>query len=267
MNVHPTAVISPKAQIAADVDIGPYSTVEADVAIGRGCKFYAGSHICSGTTLGPNCIVHIGACLGGEPQDLAYKGARSYLKIGSNNVFREYATVHRGTEEGSSTLIGDNNYFMCLSHVAHNCKIGNNVIICNNTMLAGYAEIADHVFISATCLVHQFVRIGTLAMIGGGVRLNKDFPPYMSTAADNIVESYNIIGLKRAGFDAKTRNAIKQAHRILYRENLNTKSALEKIASIADSSAIKHLVDFIKSSKRGVCTAYSNRNIDQSVGR
>ena len=261
MNVHPTAVISPKAQIAADVDIGPYSTVEADVAIGRGCKFYAGSHICSGTTLGPNCIVHIGACLGGEPQDLAYKGARSYLKIGSNNVFREYATVHRGTEEGSSTLIGDNNYFMCLSHVAHNCKIGDNVIICNNTMLAGYTEIADRVFISATCLVHQFVRIGTLAMIGGGVRLNKDFPPYMSTAADNIVESYNIIGLKRAGLDAKTRNAIKQAHRILYRENLNTKSALEKIASIEDSPAIKHLVDFIKSSKRGVCTAYSNRNI------
>ncbi|TRZ49609.1 MAG: acyl-ACP--UDP-N-acetylglucosamine O-acyltransferase [Dehalococcoidia bacterium] len=267
MNVHPTAVISSKAQVAADVDIGPYSTVEADVTIGRGCKFYAGSHICSGTTLGPNCIVHIGACLGGEPQDLAYKGARSYLKIGSNNVFREYSTVHRGTEEGSSTLIGDNNYFMCLSHIAHNCKIGDNVIICNNTMLAGYAEIADHAFVSAACLVHQFVRIGKLAMIGGGVRLNKDFPPYMSTAADNIVESYNIIGLKRAGLDAKTRNAIKQAHRILYRENLNTKSALEKIASIADSPAIKYLVDFIKSSKRGVCTAYSNRNIDSSVRR
>jgi len=260
VNVHPTAVVSPKAQIAADVDIGPYSTVEADVAIGRGCKFYAGSHICSGTTLGPNCIVHIGACLGGEPQDLAYKGARSYLKIGSNNVFREYATVHRGTEEGSSTLIGDNNYFMCLSHVAHNCKIGNKVILCNNALLAGYVEVGDRAFISAACLIHQFVRIGTLAMIGGGVRLNKDFPPYMSTSADNIVESYNILGLRRAGTDVKAREAIKQAHRILYREELSTSNALEKLGYSAVSKEIQHLINFIKSSKRGVCTARSNRN-------
>lgn len=261
MIAHPTAVISSKAQIADDVDIGPYVTIEDDVAIGPGCRFYAGSHVCSGTTIGPGCIVHMGASLGGDPQDLSYKGAKSYLKTGCNNVFREYVTVHKGTEEGSSTLIGDNNYFMCLSHVAHNCKIGNNVVICNNTMLAGYVEIEDRVFISATCLVHQFVRIGTLAMVGGGVRLNKDFPPYMSTAADNIVESYNIIGLKRAGVDAKTRAAVKQAYRILYREDLNIKNALEKIVSIEENPEIKHLVDFIKLSKRGVCTACSNRNI------
>jgi len=260
MNIHPTAIISPKAIIADNVEIGPYATIGEDVVIGPGCKLHASSHIYAGTVMGADCIVHTGACLGAEPQDLAYKGARSYLKVGSNNVFREHVTAHRGTAEDSSTTIGDNNYFMCLSHIAHNCRIGNRVIVCNNTLLGGYVEIEDQAFVSASCLVHQFVRIGTLAMIGGGVRLNKDFPPYMSTGTDNIVESYNIIGLRRAGADAKVREAIKQAHRILYREGLSTGSALEKLERSLSGNEIQHLIGFIKSSKRGACTAHSNRN-------
>jgi UDP-N-acetylglucosamine acyltransferase len=259
MNAHQTAIISPNARVANDAIIGPYSVVEDNVVISKGCIMHANAHIFTGTTLGENCIVHKGACLGGEPQDLAYKGAQSYLTIGTNNVFREYTTVHRGTAKGTETLIGDNNYFMCGAHVAHNCKIGNNVIICNNALLAGYVEVEDAAFISAACLIHQFVRIGTFAMIAGGVRLNKDFPPYMSTSADNIVESYNIIGLRRAGLDAKTRDAIKQAYRILYRDNLNTSNAIERLSAIEESQHIKHLIAFIRSSKRGVCTARSNR--------
>jgi UDP-N-acetylglucosamine acyltransferase len=261
MKAHPTATVSPSARIADDVMIGPYAVVEDDVAIGAGCRLHANTYICAGTTLGANCIVHMGACLGGEPQDLAYKGAQSYLRIGSNNVFREHVTVHRGTAEGSATIIGDDNYFMCLSHIAHNCQIGNKVIICNNALLAGYVEVADMAFISASCLIHQFVRIGTLAMLGGGVRLNKDFPPYMSTGADNIVEAYNIIGLKRAGCSAQIREGVKSAHRILYREGLNVQHALDKLAQIPETAEIKHLISFIRSSKRGVCTARSNRNI------
>jgi UDP-N-acetylglucosamine acyltransferase len=260
MKAHPTATVSPKARIADDVVIGPYAVIEDDVAIGPGCKLHANAYICAGTTLGTNCIMYMGSCLGGEPQDLAYKGARSYLIIGSNNIFREHTTAHRGTTEGSATVIGDDNYFMCLSHIAHNCRIGSKVIICNNALLAGYVEVADMAFISASCLIHQFVRIGTLAMVSGGVRLNKDFPPYMSTSADNVVESYNVVGLRRAGFDAAARESIKHAHRILYRENLNTSNAIAKLSEMPESRHIQHLIEFIKASKRGICTARSNRN-------
>jgi UDP-N-acetylglucosamine acyltransferase len=261
MNVHSTSTISPKARIADDAEIGPYAVVEEDTVIGQGCKLHAGSYVCSGTTIGPGCVVYMGACLGGDPQDTAYKGARTFLTIGSNNVFREHVTVHRGTAEGSSTVIGDNNYFMCLSHIAHNCKIGSKVTVCNNTLLAGYVELGDMAFISASCLVHQFVRIGMLAIIGGGVRLNKDFPPYMSTSNDNVVTAYNIIGLRRAGIDAKARQAIKQAHRILYREGLSISSALEKLQCLLPGQEIERLIAFIRTSKRGVCTARSNRNL------
>jgi UDP-N-acetylglucosamine acyltransferase len=261
MKAHPTAIVSPKARIADDVIIGPHAVVEDDVEIGSGCSLHANTYVCTGTTLGTGCVVHMGACIGGEPQDLAYKGAPSYLEIGRNNIFREHVTVHRGTAENSATVIGDDNYFMCLSHIAHNCQIGNKVIICNNALLGGYVAVEDMVFISASCLIHQFVRVGTLAMLGGGVRLNKDFPPYMSTGVDNIVESYNIVGLKRAGFDAATRAAIKAAYHILYREGLNTQNAVEKLKAMPGSPEIEQLVAFIKSSKRGMCTARSNRNI------
>jgi len=260
MKIDKTALISKKANLGKEVTVGPYTIIEDEVVVGDGTSVSANAYIFKGTTIGKNCKIHMGACIGGEPQDLAYKGEESYLKIGDNNVFREHVTVHRGTEKGSATIIGNNNYFMCLSHIAHNCRIGNRVIVCNNTLLGGYVEIEDQAFVSASCLVHQFVRIGTLAMIGGGVRLNKDFPPYMSTGTDNIVESYNIIGLRRAGADAKVREAIKQAHRILYREGLSTGSALEKLERSLSGNEIQHLIGFIKSSKRGACTAHSNRN-------
>ena len=259
MKAHPTAIVSPKAGIAGDVVIGPHVVIEDDVIMHAGCTLHASAYICSGTTIGRNCTIHMGACLGSQPQDLAYKGAKSYLVIGNNNVFREYATVHRGTAEGTTTLIGNNNYFMCGAHIAHNCTIGNNVIICNNALLAGYVKVEDAAFVSAACLIHQFVRIGTLAMIAGGVRLNKDFPPYMSTGADNIVESYNIIGLRRGGFDAKTRDTIKQAYRILYREDLTISNAVARLSGIEQSQPVKHLIEFIRSSKRGICAARSNR--------
>ncbi|MFA5068736.1 MAG: acyl-ACP--UDP-N-acetylglucosamine O-acyltransferase [Candidatus Omnitrophota bacterium] len=259
MSIHPAAVISKASDIDKSADIGPYAVVEEDVIIGPGCKLHAGAHVLRGSRLGAGCVVHTGACLGGEPQDMAFKGGKSYFIAGSNNVFREHVTVHRGTEDGSSTVIGDNNYFMCLSHVGHNCKIGDKVIVCNNSLLAGYVEIEDMAFISANCLVHQFVRIGKISIIGGGVRINKDFPPYMSTGDDNTVTAYNIIGLRRAGIDSSSREKIKQAYKILYREGLNTRSALSRLESSLSGDEIEHLINFIKGSKRGVCAARSNR--------
>jgi UDP-N-acetylglucosamine acyltransferase len=261
MTKYTTAIVSDKAQIAEDVTIGPYTVIEAGVKIGAGTEISSNVHICAGTSIGTGCRIYMGVCLGNEPQDLAYKGEKSYLKIGNNNVFREYVTVHRGTAKDSSTTIGDNNYFMCLSHIAHNCIIGNNVIICNNALLGGYVEVEDKAFVSGGCLIHQFVRIGTLAMLGGGVRVNKDFPPFMSTGNDNIVTAYNTIGLRRAGTTVQARKEIKAAFRLLYHEALNQNQALSKLAKIATSQEALHLINFIRTSKRGVCARHSNRDI------
>jgi len=259
MTIHKTAIVSKKTQIANDVIIGPYTVIEDDVIIGQGTEISSNARIFSGTTIGAGCKVHMGASLGGEPQDLACKGEKSYLIIGDKNTFREHTTVHRGTAKGSSTVIGDKNYFMCLSHVAHNCAIGNNVIICNNALLGGYVEVEEKAFVSGGCLIHQFVRIGTLAMIGGGVRLNKDFPPFMSTGNDNVVTAYNVIGLRRAGTSIQARKEIKEAFRLLYHGGLNQNQALDKFAKIATSPEARHLIDFIRSSKRGICLSHSNR--------
>lgn len=260
--IHPTSVISKEARIAEDVEIGPYSVIEDEVTIGSGCKIGPHVHICKGTTVSKDCHIHMGVVLGDEPQDSSFKGASSFLKIGDRNTFREHVTVHRGTKQGSSTVIGNDNYFMALSHIAHNCQIGNNVVICNNSLLGGYVTVEDKAFISAGCLIHQFVRIGTLSLIAGGVRLTKDLPPFMIAEGDNIVGSYNIVGLKRAGFDAKVRSSIKEAYRLLYRCELNLSHALAEIEKSSPVNEVRHLIEFIRSSERGICFARSNRNLE-----
>jgi UDP-N-acetylglucosamine acyltransferase len=262
MKIDKTAIVSDKAKIEKNVAIGPYTVIEEDVTIGEGTAISAGAYIYSGTSIGAGCKIHMGVCLGDEPQDLAYTGEASYLKIGDNNTFREHVTVHKGTAKDTSTIIGDNNYFMCLSHVAHNCHIANNVIVCNNVLLGGYVEIEDKAFLAGGCLVHQFTRIGTLAMIGGGVRLNKDFPPFMSTGNDNIVTAYNVIGIRRANISAQARKEIKEAFRILYRSGLNQSNALNELQKVVTTSEAQHIIDFIRASKRGVCASHSNRNIE-----
>jgi len=226
VKAHKTAIVSKEAKIARDVEIGPYVIIKGDVNIGSGTKIGAGSYIYSGTTMGKNCRIYNNVTLGGEPQDSAYKGGKSFLKIGDRNVFREYVTVHRGTKKGSSTTIGNDNYFMALSHVAHNCRIHNNIVLCNNALLAGYAEVEDKAFISGNGLVHQFVKIGTLAMVGGGVRVIKDIPPFMLTKEEGVVNFYNIVGLKRAGLFAAIRKEIREAYKILFLLGFNVTNAV-----------------------------------------
>lgn len=257
--IHPTAIISKEACIAEGVEIGPYSVIEDRVSIGPGCEIAPHVHICKGTSIGRDCRLHLGVSLGDEPQDLNFKGADSFLKIGDRNTFREYATVHRGTEESSFTVIGNDNYIMALAHIGHNCQIGSNVIICNNSLLGGRTTIGDRAFISAGCMTHQFVRIGTLSFLAAGVRLGKDLPPFMTSDKDNVVSSYNIVGLRRTGLDSKARSAIKEAYRLLYRCGLNLSNALTEIEKAELTDEVKGLVEFIRSSERGICFSRSNR--------
>ena len=259
MSIHKTAIVSKKAKIAKDVAIGPYVIIQGGVEIGSGTSIGAGSYICSGTSIGKKCRIFNNVTLGGEPQDLAYKEGRSFLKIGERNTFREYATVHRGAKEGTTTIIGNDNYFMALSHIAHNCHIHNNVIVCNNTLLAGYVEIEDKAFVSGNCSIHQFVKIGTLAMVAGAAKVTKDLPPFMLAKGLDSVGSYNIVGIKRAQIQPNVRSQIKEAYRLLYLSGLNTTNALKEINKQPKSDEIKHLIEFIRSSKRGICVTKKQR--------
>lgn len=264
MKVHPTAIIAEGAKIAEGIEAGPYSVIEEDVTMGPNCKIGPHAYICNGTSIGADCNIHKGAVLGDEPQDTAYKGERSYLKIGERNTIREYATIHKGTEKDSSTIIGNDNYLMAFCHIGHNCRIGNNVVICNNSGLGGYVTVEDKAYLSTGSLVHQFVRIGTLSFLTAGVRLSKDLPPFMIADKDNTVSSFNIVGLKRAGLDLKVRSGIKEAFRCVYRSELNLPHALDEIDNTNTVEEVKLFVDFIRSSERGICFSHSSRSMSSN---
>lgn len=252
--IHPTAIASKKAELG-EVDIGPYAIIEDDVKIGNGTKVMAHAYIASGTTIGRDCEIHMGAILGHVPQHSEFKGAKSTLKIGDRNILREYSTVHRGLKEGSSTIIGDDNFFMGFSHVAHDCQVGNKVVICNGVLIAGHVVIEDRVFIGGNAAVHQFVKIGTQVMIGGLTRVVKDVPPYMLVEGSSEVCSLNLVGLKRSDINEATKAQIKQAYKLLYRSDLNVSHALDAIQKMGDlTDEVKHIIEFIKSSERGICS-------------
>lgn len=251
--IHPTAIVSKKAELA-DVEVGPYAIIEGDVKIGGGTKIYAHAYIASGTTIGKDCQVHMCAVLGHVPQHLEFEGAKSYLKIGDRNIFREYCSIHRGLKEGSSTVIGNENFFMGFSHVAHDCQVGNNVVIVNGALVAGYVVIEDRAFISGNAAIHQFVKIGKLAMIGGLSRVNKDVVPYTLIEGDSEVCSLNIVGLKRSDLDQQAKADIKKVYKLLYRSGLNVSQALDEIAKIRDlTEEAKDMIEFVRSSERGIC--------------
>ena len=217
MRIHPTAIVSKHAEIDPSVEIGPYAIIEDDVKISRDVKIYAHAYICNGPRIGEETEIHMGAILGHLPQDLAYDGKKTYLKIGKKNIIREYATIHRGTKENTATVIGDENFLMGLSHIAHNCVLGNKVILVNGALLAGYVTVGDMAFISGNVVVHQFCNIGKLAIIGGFSGVNKDVPPYMAVRGPSIVHSINLVGLRRAGFKNDVIKEIKEAFMLIYK--------------------------------------------------
>jgi UDP-N-acetylglucosamine acyltransferase len=253
--VHPTALVDPAAKIGKEVRIGPYAIVEAECAIGDGCEIRAHAIVRTGTTLGPRNQVGHGAVLGGEPQVVAFKGGASRVEIGADNRIGEYVTIHRATKEGGATKIGDGVFLMGGVHVGHDSSIGNRAVLANNTLLGGHVEIGEGAFLGGATIVHQFTRIGRLAITRGGSGLGKDVPPYFMAAWINTVVGLNRIGMRRAGFSHELRRTIQAAYDMIYRSNLNVAQALAELRAKFHGPEIAHLLEFIASSKRGICRA------------
>ena len=258
MSIHPTAVIDAKAELDGAVEIGPYVVIEDRVKIGRGTHVMAHAYIGGWTQIGEENKIHPGAVLGDAPQDRAYKGEESYLRIGNRNIIREHVQIHRGTTAGSETRIGNDNFLMATAHVGHNCQVGDNVILANGALLGGYVEVGDNVFISGNCVVHQFVRIGAHSLMRGLSGTSRDVPPYAIIDRQHTVRGINTVGLKRAGFDEKRIRAIREAFRILFRRGRNLGLAMKELEQSSGANQdVLALLDFIKASKRGVCVGPS----------
>ena len=259
-NIHNTAVVHPKAEIAEGVEIAPYAVIGENVRIGRGTKIGAHAVIEGWTEIGSNNQVGQSAVIGTPPQDIGYKGQRAFVKVGDNNVLREFVTIHRASKEDGYTTVGDNNFIMAYSHVAHDCKLGNNIIVANYAGISGHVEIGDKTVISGLVGIHQFVRIGTMCMIGGMSRILKDIVPYVITEGHTATpRGLNVIGMRRNGVDSNTRAEIKKAYKLLFRSGLSTEQALEKIKTdIKDYREIHEFAEFVASSKRGIARPESN---------
>lgn len=253
MAVHNTAIVDKSAEVENSVEVGPGAIIEGGVRIHANVKIMANVHIYKGTEIGEGTVIHPGAIIGNEPQDYAYKGEESFTKVGKNCIVREYATIHRGTRGGSTTLIGNNVFLMVQSHIGHNCAIEDNAVIANGALLAGYVEVGRNAFISGGVVFHQFCRVGRFAMIGGFTGINKDVPPYMVAQGPSAIRGINLVGLKRAKVGRDVIIELKEAYNTLYFSRLRREEAIEKIEKEARSEEVKHLASFIKSTKRGIC--------------
>lgn len=252
--IHPTAVIHPKAKLDPTVTVGPYAVIDGDVTLGPGCTVGPHAYLTGVTVAGTGNRFHAGCFIGGTPQDLKYKGERTGLRIGDNNTFREAVTVNCSTTPDEDTVIGSNNLLMACCHVAHNCEIKNHVIMANGALLAGHVVVGDRAVISGTCLVHQFVRVGTLAMMRGGAAISQDLAPYTVARGENGICGLNILGLRRAGVPPAERLELKKVYRMLFRESRNMRAAVTAARAEFHCAATQTLLEFVETSKRGVCT-------------
>lgn len=248
--VHPSAVVAPGARLGGGVRVGPFAVIEDDAEVGAGCEIAAHAVIKRYTRMGPHNRVGEHAVIGGEPQDLKFKGWPSFVVIGADNVIREGATVHRASVEGGETRIGDGNYLMAYAHVAHDCRIGNQAIIANGALVAGFVSVGDRAFVSGNVAIHQFARVGRLAMVGGLARISQDCLPFMITEGSPArARGLNIVGLKRAGVPAADVAALKRALALL-RSGALLKETLDALDA-ADSAPVRELAQFIREAKRG----------------
>ena len=253
--IHPTAIVDPEAEIGAGVTIGPFSIIEANVVIGDGTEIGARVSIEGHTTIARENHIFTGAVIGSVTQDKKYKGGISYLKIGDRNKIREYVTVNPGTDEGTETLIGDDNLIMAYAHVAHNCMIGNKTIIANAGTLAGHVIVEDRAVIGGLGGVHQFVKIGYMAIVGGSSKAVKDIPPFIMVDG-HPAKAYglNVVGMERAGLPKEERLLLKRAFKIIFRSKLATKNAIESLKKdITPSPSILRIIKFLEASDRGMC--------------
>ena len=254
--IDPSARVSPGAHLGLDVSIGPFTIVEDGAVIGDGVSIATHALIGKGARIGKNCKIHHGAIVGHEPQDLKYAGEDTTCEIGERTVIREYATLHRGTGEGGRTMIGSDCFIMGYVHIAHDCLIGNKVILANAAMFAGHCEVEDYVTIGGITPIHQFVRIGCHAMIGGGLRVPKDVPPYVLAGQDPLIfQGLNSVGLRRRGFSPEVLSALDKSYNLIYQSQLNVSQALAQIRdeeSLASVPEVQHVLTFISNSKRGI---------------
>ena len=250
--IHPTAIIHPGAKLASTVRIGPYAVIDEGVEIGADCVIGPYVYLTGLSQIGSGNTFHAGCVIGDSPQDLKYKNEPTGLRIGDGNVFREHVTVHRSTRIADQTVIGSRNFFMQHSHVAHNCTIGDDTIIAGGALLAGHAVVLDRAFISGNCLVHQFCRVGTLAMMQGGSAISKDLPPFCVSFEENQMCGLNVIGLRRGGFSPQERLELKQLYKALFRSGKNFREALAGAQKKFSSAPAKVLLDFVAEAKRGI---------------
>ncbi|MEW6411822.1 MAG: acyl-ACP--UDP-N-acetylglucosamine O-acyltransferase [Candidatus Zixiibacteriota bacterium] len=253
-NIHSTATVSPGAELAGSVTVGPYTVIEDDVQIGEGSSIASSALIASGARIGQNVKISHGAVIATEPQDLKFGGEKTLVKIGDRTQIREYVTINRGTVAHGETSIGEDCLLMAYSHVAHDCIVGNHVIMANSVNLAGHIEIGDWAILGGVLPVHQFVKIGAHAMVGGGFRVQQDICPYALVGGYPLkVVGINAIGLKRRGFKPEVIKAIDQTFKILFFSKLNTSQALERIRSEVEITLeVQSILDFISKSDRGI---------------
>lgn len=259
--IHPSAVVDPSARLADDVRVAPFVVIEGDVTVGPGTVIRPHVHLMGPLTVGANNDIGTGTVLGSAPQHLGYKGEPTLTEIGDGNTFREHVTVHRGmpveTKPGTGrTTIGNGNLFMAASHVAHDCRVGNGNIFANSAVIGGHVEVADRALLSGNSAVHQFCRVGRLALLSGASASSKDIPPFWVMQEVNWVGGINLIGMRRAGIPSVEIQGVRKAFRIIYRERLTVSAAVMRIeAELGHLPAVRELIEFIKTTKRGICGA------------
>lgn len=252
MPIHTTAIIDSRAEIDDRASIGPYVVVDGPVRVGSEVSIGPYVHLTGWTQIGAGCRIHTGAVIGDMPQDAAYDGSETYCRIGEGTIIREYATIHRATGAGLSTVLGQRCFIMAGAHVGHNCQVGDDVVLANAALLGGHVQIADGAFLGGAAVVHQFVRIGSRTMISGNARLLRDVPPFMMTDEQGHIAGINTVGMRRAQFSVEEREDAKKAYQTLYRTSVGFTKAIERLADIVQTRTGQAILDFIRSAtKRG----------------
>lgn len=263
--IHATAVIHPKAQVHPTARVGPYAVIDGDVIIGPDCEIGPHVFVTGVARIGARNRFHAGCVIGDGPQDLKYKGEPTGLRIGDDNVFREHVTVHRSNKAGEDTVVGNGNVLMANSHVGHNGAVGNNVILANGAMLGGHAVIESGAFLSGNCMVHQFTRVGTLALMQGGAGISKDLPPFTIAHAKNAMCGLNVIGLRRAGMAPAERLELKRLYHFLFRRGKRLRVAIDEARGQFTGEACRQMIEFVAAAKRGICRDMSGRGEDSEA--
>jgi UDP-N-acetylglucosamine acyltransferase len=251
--IHATAIIHPAAKVDSTARVGPYAVIDEDVALGAHCVVGPHVYLTGRTVIGSHNVFHAGSVIGDAPQDLKYHGEKTGLRIGDHNVFHEHATVHRSNKLTEDTIVGSHNFLMAGAHVAHNCQVGNHVIMANGALLGGHVTVYDRAFVSGNCLVHQFVRVGTMSLMQGGAAISKDLPPFTIASGNNGICGLNSVGLRRAGFTAEERQELKRLYHHLFRGTGAFRARVDSARTSFRSAGAVQMLDFVTASKRGLC--------------